>query len=222
MEIRKAKKKGKPLAVIETEGAFPPLVFQKPGTYEVQFPDGKKKQERAFSAGTVYFRHGAKSEPADSNDLRNVFERRLAEERKVLLANVRRVTEVPTGFRVQIVPGALADPSDSSATPFRLVDDPAAPAVRGLDPNRTHPYRQMDVIQQINDRLKGKPAINTFDMQCIRKIYRTDRERRFFYKPTFGTGQYSRAFIDWVVSQADKNAQFFEKARAEYRKLTED
>ena len=36
-----------------------------------------RKQKTAFSAGTVYFRHGAKSEPGTSEDLRASLEREL-------------------------------------------------------------------------------------------------------------------------------------------------
>ena len=50
-----------------------PMVFKKPGTYEVQ----PGRQKTAFSLGTIYFRHGAKSEPATQDDLRASFDREL-------------------------------------------------------------------------------------------------------------------------------------------------
>jgi len=39
-----------------------PMVFTSPGTYQVEGP--KQQQKTAFAVGTVYFRRGAKSEPA--------------------------------------------------------------------------------------------------------------------------------------------------------------
>jgi predicted HTH transcriptional regulator len=62
----KAMRNEKPLFAIAVDGVDSPLVFSKPGTYDV----GGGKQKTAFSAGTVYFRHGAKSEPANADDLR--------------------------------------------------------------------------------------------------------------------------------------------------------
>lgn len=43
-----------------------PIAFTKPGTY---VPAGLTNQKNAFSSGTVYFRHGAKSEPGTTADL---------------------------------------------------------------------------------------------------------------------------------------------------------
>ncbi len=50
-----------------------PIPFCKPGTYSVS----ADKQKTAFSQGTLYFRHGAKSEPCNSEDLKEVIERNL-------------------------------------------------------------------------------------------------------------------------------------------------
>jgi len=66
-------KSGNRLAAIIVDDVSIPIVFTKPGTY----PVSEKKQKTAFSAGTVYFRHGAKSEPGNTNDIRKVVERRL-------------------------------------------------------------------------------------------------------------------------------------------------
>lgn len=52
-----------------------PMIFTKPGTY----PVAGGKQKAAFSVGTVYFRHGAKSEPGTTKDLEQVINRRLEE-----------------------------------------------------------------------------------------------------------------------------------------------
>jgi len=76
--ISEQTKKGYRLAVIFVEGVSIPIVFIKPGTYAVS----DRKQKTAFSAGTVYFRHGAKSEPGNTNDLRKAIERQLETIRK--------------------------------------------------------------------------------------------------------------------------------------------
>lgn len=104
-----------------------PLVFQKPGTYDI----GSGKQRTAFSNGTVYFRHGAKSEPGTSDDIRKVIERQLEHIRKSWLKGVRKVVQAPAGS--QIVAVSLARRGNSSAvlaTTVRAVNDPAATPVR--------------------------------------------------------------------------------------------
>ena len=106
-EVRPGQRAGKPVAVIDVQPVFPPLVFVRPGTYPVT-PDGTK-QKTAFGLGTVYFRHGAKSEPANSHDLKDAFDRRLAAERRSLLSNVRKVVHMPSGGEVKIIPGRVGE-----------------------------------------------------------------------------------------------------------------
>ena len=58
-ELRESQRKGCKVALLHIKGVRIPMVFVKPGTYDV----GGGKQKTAFAQGTVYFRHGAKSEP---------------------------------------------------------------------------------------------------------------------------------------------------------------
>jgi predicted HTH transcriptional regulator len=58
-------KDGKQIAVIQIEEAENILVFRNPGNYI----DSQGKQKSAFTAGTIYVRHGAKSEPCTAEDL---------------------------------------------------------------------------------------------------------------------------------------------------------
>jgi predicted HTH transcriptional regulator len=71
-ELVEAKKGRKSVAVLRLGPASIPLIFTKPGTYAID----DRKQKTAFGAGTLYFRHGAKSEPATTPDLADVLERR--------------------------------------------------------------------------------------------------------------------------------------------------
>jgi len=212
-EVRAAKRDGHPVAVIAVQGVFPPLVFVKAGAYEATMPDGKKLPKLAFHAGTVYFRHGAKSEPTNSHDLKSAFERRLTIERKALMSNVRKVTAMPAGAEIAIVPGELAKTGDDKAMPFRLVDDPSAPTVRALDLDKTYPFRQTEVVAEVNKRLDGGRKVSRFDIQCVRSTHGTDDKPMYAHKPKFATRQYSDAFIDWMVAQYRKDNTFFDKAR---------
>jgi predicted HTH transcriptional regulator len=66
-------RRGAPVVVLVISSSSIPIVFTSPGTFDV----GGGKQKTAFSKGTVYFRHGAKSEPGTSDDLRAALEREL-------------------------------------------------------------------------------------------------------------------------------------------------
>jgi hypothetical protein len=87
------------IAALQIEASDVPMVFTKPGTYQIQ---GSSRQKTAFSQGTVYFRHGAKSEPGNSEDLRQVIERRLEDIRRQWIEGVRKVVRAPQGSEVAI------------------------------------------------------------------------------------------------------------------------
>jgi len=98
-EIRPEEWKGKPVATIVISRVPIPMVFVQPGTYDV----GNGKQKTAFGRGTIYFRHGAKSETAHPRDLRIVLERELERVRKSWLGNIRKVVSAPAGSRVEVL-----------------------------------------------------------------------------------------------------------------------
>ncbi|HTP10997.1 MAG TPA: ATP-binding protein, partial [Anaerolineae bacterium] len=70
-ELHICEKSGHKLLAMAIQHVLLPIVFEKPGTYDI----GGGRQKTAFSAGTVYFRHGAKSEPGNTHDIRNAFEK---------------------------------------------------------------------------------------------------------------------------------------------------
>lgn len=212
-DVRPAQRGAKQVVVIEVQGVFPPMVFVRAGAYDVIGADGKKKTRVAFNVGTVYFRHGAKSEPANSHDLKTTFERRLAAERKALMSNVRKVVQMPPGGEVRIIPGELAKAGDPKAVPVRLTDHPDAPTIRSLDPDQTHPFRQTELLAEVNKRLAGTRKVNGFDVLCVRRAHGIDDKPVYCYKPKFGTRQYSEALIDWILDQHKRDNGFFEKAR---------
>src|SRR5450631_1757158 len=95
-EVRALTKEGHKLISLIIKPVAIPLVFQKPGTYDV----GGGKQKTAFGVGTVYFRHGAKSEPGTSDDLRRAMERQLEAVRRSWIKGVRKVVKAPSGVQV--------------------------------------------------------------------------------------------------------------------------
>jgi hypothetical protein len=57
---------------------------------------GRGKQPFARGAGAVYFRHGAKSEPATTEDLRNVIGRRVEDIRNSRLGGIMKLVTAQT------------------------------------------------------------------------------------------------------------------------------
>ena len=209
--ISEESKAGSRVVAIIIEAVDTPIVFTKVGTYS----DGPKKQKAAFSKGTVYFRHGAKSEPGNTEDLRKVIERQVESIRKSWMQGVRKVVKSPPGSQIHaFAPGVeISDSTSLNAGAIRIVDDPDAPAYRSLDYDDTHPFRQKELIVKINEGLKGKATINAFDIQCVTRIHDIKHKENFCHRPRYGSPQYSRSYVDWVIQQHAQDANFFRTTR---------
>jgi len=199
-------KRGKTLFAIAVEATRVPIVFSKPGTYDV----GGGKQKTAFSSGTVYFRHGAKSEPANADDLRVFIEDRIEEMRKAWFEGIVKVVEAPPGSQVQITSPAAAV---GEAARVRLVNDPAAPAYRQVSVDETHPYRQKEVVAQFNKRVGVAKKIVPYHIQCVRLAHNIDDNATFCYRLSHASARYSQAFVDWIVQSYTTSPDFFDDAK---------
>lgn len=177
------------------------------------------KQKTVFSVGTVYFRHGAKSEPGTSDDLRAFLERELELIKRSWLTGIAKVVEAPAGSRFAILPPEAQAQEPSGALPLRLTDDPNAPAYYAVPIDTTHPFRQKEVMSEVNKRFAGRKAINTHDILCIRRVFNVQKDIKFCYTQNYATPRYSQAFVDWVVRQYDEDDGFFEKTKVRFDKL---
>jgi predicted HTH transcriptional regulator len=99
IEIVEINRGGACLAAFLVSEAEVPLIFTKPGTYEVEPP----RQKTAFSQGTIYFRHGTKSEPGTRDDLAKWRDKEIAKVRKSWLGGIRKVVETPPGHAITVV-----------------------------------------------------------------------------------------------------------------------
>jgi len=197
------------IACIAIGAAHIPIVFSKPGTYVIL---GTPQQKTAFAQGTLYFRHGAKSEHANPDDLRAFVEREVDRVREHWLSNVRKVVEAPLGAHVVVSAEPLTDPTRGTKE-IRVTSDETAPLVRGLDPNKTHPYRQTEIVKILNGKFDGV-NVTSHDVFAVRKHYHLEARADLCFKPKFSSAQYSDALIDWVVSEFDKDPRLFERAKA--------
>ncbi len=87
------------------------------------------------------------------------------------------------------------------------------------DPDRTHPYRGKELIEQINRRCSPIPKINPHDVLCVRRLYKLESKPEFYYKSRFGSPQYSDSFVNWLVEQFTKDSEFFKKSKQKYKAL---
>ena len=212
-ELHDITRAGREATAIVVEGvANTPLVFTRTGRY--RSVDGD--EHVAFARGGLYFRHGAKSEPATGADVRDFIKRQLDATRSQWLANIRQVMHAPDGAEVAVIETAERD-DEGRPTLIRLTTDPHAPLYGQVDPDRSHPYRQKEVIREVNLRLRGD-SVNAFDVLSVRRVHTITEETRpeFVHVPKFGSPQYSDAFVDWLVSEHEREPDFFARAKAKY------
>ena len=202
---------------IEVEPAESLIVFNKPGTYPL--PDDKNKQKTAFSQGTIYVRHGAKSEPANSDDIRQFIDRRIEEVADHWKQGIAQVVEAPLDHEIRVVPPGMQLVNDKDAKAVRLVDDEEAPAARFVRPDETHPYRQKELIPEVAKRLGGAKGPTGHEIQCARRVHGTDDNPTFTYAGKYASRQYSGAFADWLAERYKADPEFFKSACEQARNL---
>ncbi len=208
LSVEPLSRNGRPSVAVVVEGVRnTPLVFT---------DTGHVGEHVAFVRGGLYFRHGAKSEAATGEDVRDFIRRQLEATRTQWLANIRQVMHAPDGAEVAVIETAERD-EEGRPTLIRLTTDPHAPLYGQVDPDQSHPYRQKEVIREVNARL-GEGAVNAFDVLSVRRVHAISEETRpeFVHVPKFGSPQYSDAFVEWLVSERERDARFFERAKASY------
>lgn len=84
------------------------------------------------------------------------------------------------------------------------------------DPGTSHPFRRTELIDQLKTKLK----INAFDIQCVNKVHKIKAQSKYFYqgKVKGSPGQYSQAFVEWLIERYEEDDQFFHKTREKAKK----
>ena len=204
---------GRPSVAVVVEGVRnTPLVFTRTGRKKIRTVSSTSPS----CGGGLYVRHGAKSEPATGEDVRDFIRRQLEATRTQWLANIRQVMHAPDGAEVAVIETAERD-EEGRPTLIRLTTDPHAPLYGQVDRDQSHPHRQKEVIREVNARL-GEGAVNAFDVLSVRRVHAISEETRpeFVHVPKFGSAQYSDAFVDWLVSERQRDQAFFERAKTTY------
>jgi hypothetical protein len=97
--------------------------------------------------------------------------------------------------------------------PVRIVTDPQAPKLQPQDVDLLYPWRQKELVRELNRRI-GRRMLNSYDIQAVRRHHRLDERPDFvFHLPGAGR-RYSPAVADWIMDEFARDAEFFHKARA--------
>lgn len=148
IDMVEAGKQGYKLAVFVVASVDIPYVMSKPGTYDI----GGGKQKTAFGVGTIYFRHGPKSEPGTTEDLRRAFRLQANVLRKEWNREIRKVVEAPAGSKLIVLPptpGNLARDIN-----VRVVNDPHVHAIPVREDNllANFPYTARSLAEKARQR----------------------------------------------------------------------
>jgi hypothetical protein len=215
VETHSLKRGSHPVAAIRVGPADSPLVFGKDGSYPDPSRGGAPKF--AFRAGVTYFRHGAKSVPATTEDLKDTIHKRVEAARKEMLRNVKQAASAPSGSSVHVVnPGLIRGISDGGL-PVRVVTDLTVPTIGLIDYEKRNPYRQKDLVEAVKKLLPPGTVFTAHDAQGIRRIHDTDGKEEFSHRFQYGGRQYSDAFAKWIASQVKADKDFLTKTRDAYR-----
>lgn len=219
LDVIEIERNGQARAAFAVSDTGVPIVFTKPGTYDI----GGGQQKTAFGQGTIYFRHGSKSEPGNREDLANWRDREISKVRKSWLGGIRKVVQAEATETVTVI-SAPRLPKGGEVVRANLSSDPNAVRVVPGNAEEIWPYRQKDLIREVNKRLARRTQINTHDIFCIKKMFDILNKRPdFAYRAHhLSPPQYSDAFADWIASEFQKDSSFFEKARRECRRKTTD
>ncbi|MBV6482413.1 MAG: hypothetical protein DIKNOCCD_02156 [bacterium] len=127
--------------------------------------------------------------------------------------DLKRPAEFSIGIEYKLAITKKTDEADivlsngPGGTPAHVVEVPK-------DPSISHPFRQKEVIQTVNNAIPDL-TINQYDIQCVNNAHAIKKRSEFFYKGKVegSPSQYSQSFVDWLLKQHQNDPSFFEKAR---------
>jgi hypothetical protein len=163
-----------------------------------------------------YFRHGERTELGTTADMRSFVQRLLRRVRRRWLRGIRRVLTQPMTLDVTTTKRRRPERirlERAVLQPVRIVSDPNAPALQPQDVDRLYPWRQKDLLRELNARL-GRRALNSYDIQAVRRHHRLDERLEFVFNLSGAGRRYSPAVADWILEQYERHPEFFKDARA--------
>ncbi len=167
-----------------------------------------------------YVRRGGRTELATSADMQQLFERSIRRVGRRWQRRIRRLLNAPLDHVVRRKrrPAAgglseLTERKSANLKPVRIVTDPDAPPLHPQDIDRLYPWRQKDLVRELNRRI-GRRLLNSYDIQAVRRHHRLDSRPEFIFNLLGAGRRYSPAAADWIMDAYSEDPEFFQKSRA--------
>lgn len=218
LEIMEIERAAGTRAALIISAADTPIIFTRPGA-DVTVG---KKQRPAFAKGTLYFRHGAKSEPGNRDDLVDWRDGAIDKIRRSWMGGIRKVVEAPAGHIINVVssPKSGMPHLEGMSITAEINASPGAVRIVPQNAEEIWPYRQKELLQAINTIIKKSPPVNGHDILCINNHLNTLKDHpEFAYKPhRLASPQYSEGYAGWIIKEYRNDPRFFERIREEFKK----
>jgi hypothetical protein len=172
-------------------------------------------RETILQPGAFYVWRDGRGVPGTSADMREFIERLARRLSRRSLRRIRRLLTRPIELldKPKRKPATVARSAGENLKPVRIVTDPDAPALQPQDVDRLYPWRQKDLMRELNKRL-GRRMLNSYDIQAVRRQHRLDDRPDFVFNLPGAGRRYSPAVADWIMSKYAGDSEFFRKARA--------
>jgi hypothetical protein len=190
-----------------------PIGFTMSGV--VDDPASPMAQGSMFQAGSFYFWSAGGARPATTDDLRAFLERLVRRVGRRWQRRIERVLKEPIESVIAEKPKRRAageKPVVANLQPVRIVTDPDAPALQPQDVDRLYPWRQKDLMRELNTRI-GRRMLNSYDIQAVRRQHRLDERPDFVFNLPGAGRRYSPAVAEWIMGEYARDPEFFRAAR---------
>ena len=88
------------------------------------------------------------------------------------------------------------------------------PSLGPVNYDTTHPYCEAEVIEKVNEAIKGSGKMYPHDLKSVKQVYDIENDDLFCHRPKPSlTPQYSQDFVNWLVERIDANREFFADVR---------
>src|SRR6185369_1776423 len=135
-------------AALIVEPSDVPIVFTKAGTW-----GENGAMETVFAPGAIYFRHGAKSEPARRADLVRWRDRAVHDAQRDWLQGIRKVVHAPAGHSVVVLPPSGVASAGGVSVEAKISGRASAPSFVPRNAEEIWPHRQQGLLNAVNRRL---------------------------------------------------------------------
>lgn len=118
---------------------------------------------------------------------------------------------IPIDYRLVLT--KRADDADIALSSGPTNGEPTHIVEIAKDPSSTHPYRQKEVIEKVNEALQTE--INQYDIRRVNEVFGVKANREYFYQGMVpgSPGQFSKAFVEFLIRRFRQDEEFFTKTR---------